>query len=268
MEKAVFFDIDGTLIDSGHGMPYMSQRTKQAIRDLQAAGHYTFIASGRPYAFLDKEILEFGFDGYILMNGATVILGDKVIYKKALPDDFVQDTCNLCEENQVEYILQGTHHVYLKNKFSGLDEFYTSFHIAKDHFIYDFDRTRTSAYKMEFLAQNEKGKALYHSLLNADMTGIQDPAHNMNFELYARAETKATGIRHTLDYLSIPIENSFAFGDGENDREMMCAVGCSFAMGNAQPSLKKFANYTVDSVRNDGVAEGISRYILNQAHIK
>ncbi len=88
----------------------------------------------------------------------------------------------------------------------------------------------------------------------------------MNFELYAKAETKATGIQHALDYLSIPVADSFAFGDGENDREMMRAVGCSFAMGNAQMSLKELANYTVDSVGNDGVAEGIGRYILNKTY--
>ena len=55
MRKAVFFDIDGTLIDCLNGMNDMSDEVKKAIRELQTQGNYAFIASGRPYAFLSKS---------------------------------------------------------------------------------------------------------------------------------------------------------------------------------------------------------------------
>lgn len=53
MKKAIFFDIDGTLIDVQKKQTKMSEPVRQAIAKLKAAGHYTFIATGRPWAYLD-----------------------------------------------------------------------------------------------------------------------------------------------------------------------------------------------------------------------
>jgi dTDP-4-amino-4,6-dideoxygalactose transaminase len=62
--KAVFFDIDGTLIEGTHpDYRYMRENVQKAIRKLQEQGHYVFIASGRSLAFLDEKIRNFGFDG-------------------------------------------------------------------------------------------------------------------------------------------------------------------------------------------------------------
>ena len=48
--KAVFFDIDGTLIEGTHpDYRYMRENVQKAIRKLQEQGHYVFIASGTFY---------------------------------------------------------------------------------------------------------------------------------------------------------------------------------------------------------------------------
>ena len=84
MRKAIFFDIDGTLLDCLNGITDITPRVKRAIRELQAKGNYVFIATGRPYAFLNEDLLNFGFDGFVLTNGAYVKVGDKCIYKEAI----------------------------------------------------------------------------------------------------------------------------------------------------------------------------------------
>ena len=83
-----------------------------------------------------------------------------------------------------------------------------------------------------------------------------------NFELYAKKNTKASGIIKALEILNIPIENSYAFGDGNNDIEMLSTVGCGIAMGNASDEVKGHAKVVTDTVQNDGVASGIEKYIL------
>ena len=65
-----------------------------------------------------------------------------------------------------------------------------------------------------------------------------------------------------LDYLSIPLENSYAFGDGQNDIEMLSTVGCGIAMGNASDEVKKFAKKITETVQNDGVALEIEKFLL------
>jgi hydroxymethylpyrimidine pyrophosphatase-like HAD family hydrolase len=62
--------------------------------------------------------------------------------------------------------------------------------------------------------------------------------------------------------MEIPVEASYAFGDGLNDLEMMDTVGTSLVMGNAGNELKAKADYVLPSVDEDGVADGIYRYIL------
>ena len=49
MRKAVFFDLDGTIIDVTHKRPLPAEAVRTAIHRLQEAGHYAFVATGRPY---------------------------------------------------------------------------------------------------------------------------------------------------------------------------------------------------------------------------
>ena len=59
MTKAIFFDIDGTLLDINGGLSSLTDRIKNDLNQLKRAGNYLFIATGRPYAFLQEEILNF-----------------------------------------------------------------------------------------------------------------------------------------------------------------------------------------------------------------
>ena len=110
MNRAAFFDIDGTLIDASRGILQMSSRVKDALHRLQESGCGIFIATGRPYAFLPQEIKSFGFDGFILMNGALVMHDDIAIFNKPIPRSIVKDTRELCEANDIEYVLEGKYH--------------------------------------------------------------------------------------------------------------------------------------------------------------
>ena len=69
MIKAIFFDIDGTLVSfKTHKIP---ESTTQALHTLKAKGIKLFIATGRPPYDLKFLIDEFGdlFTGYITFNG-------------------------------------------------------------------------------------------------------------------------------------------------------------------------------------------------------
>jgi len=91
---------------------------------------------------------------------------------------------------------------------------------------------------------------------------MEDPKLNGHFELYAKRISKATAILKTLAYLHIDRKNSYAFGDGKNDREMLTTVHHGFAMGNASAEVQASAAHVVASVYDDGVAQGIAKYIL------
>ncbi|WP_270380318.1 HAD family hydrolase [Mitsuokella multacida] len=263
-KKAVFFDIDGTLINIMKGQTQIAPAVKGAIRALRAAGHCTFIASGRPYAYLDPELVQQDlFDGYVLMNGAVVLLGDKTIYKQMLPQKTVEQIAALSEQHGVEYILEGPRNVYLKQEYKLTENFYRSIDVDVTQFVRDYDLAKVPVAKMEFASEDPGGHGLFDKLLAwPGLTGLMDPYHKKNMELYASDVTKGSGILHALAYLGIPVERSFAFGDGLNDIEMMTTVGTSLVMDNARPQLKAIADHIVPSVDEDGVAAGIEHYLL------
>jgi HAD-superfamily hydrolase, subfamily IIB len=264
MHKAIFFDIDGTLLDGSSGIFKMSADTRKHIRWLQENGDFVFLASGRPFAFLYEDLLQFGFDGFVLMNGACIKLHDTVIYRQPLPETYVREVCRICEEQQIEYILEGEEYVYLNKNFHRLDAFYRKFQMPRRYFRQEFSLPEITGAicKIEFLPLNEAQRSLCRGFVTEEIDYMEDPKLNAHFELYAKRISKATGILKTLEYLHIDQKNSYAFGDGKNDMEMLKTVRHSFAMGNAAAEVQAIASHIVASVYDDGVARGIEKYIL------
>lgn len=263
-KKAVFFDIDGTLLEVTAGHKSLTPAVRQAILELRMAGHHTFIASGRPLAYIDPELTQSSlFDGMVLMNGAAVMLDGKVIFEQPLPRERVDELIALCEREHIQYILQGVQHVYLRPEFRELADFYRSIYIDADRFVRDFDPRAVATCKLEFWTpQPEKYRLFEPYLALPELTGLRDPYHAENMEMYGTAVSKGSGILQALRYLHLPRSASYAFGDGLNDLEMMKTVGTAFAMGNGRPEVKALADYTVPGVREDGVSWGIENVIL------
>lgn len=263
MRKAVFFDIDGTLVDCTRGINDLSDKVKEAIRKLQAEGNYAFIASGRPYAFISQELLDFGFDGFILTNGAEIIMDDKVIYKSTLDKEFIKHLTEELDSRNIEYILEGERYSYIKQEHKKMRDFYKSIEISDKYFSADFDLDNLPVLKVETFCSDKSVEEACIDILN------RNPGYSYfhsvdaaTFEICHEENTKAAAILELLNHLNIPIENSFAFGDGTNDIEMLSEVGCGIAMGNASDYVKGFADKITDTIYEDGVAKGIEEYIL------
>ena len=68
MVKAIFFDIDGTLVSfQTHTVP---ESTREALRLLREKGIKVFIATGRPKTLMMDAVGDLDFDGYVTLNGA------------------------------------------------------------------------------------------------------------------------------------------------------------------------------------------------------
>lgn len=266
MSKAIFFDIDGTILDRQNGIEKITPRVASAMRKLQAAGDKIFIATGRPVSFIYKEILNFGFDGFVTSNGALVLTGDKVIFKSELNKDAVKKICATAEAENIDYILESYPNNYLPRNFTAAENFCTKIGVDYTKFIRDFDLDKISVSKIECVTErtdNEKLDEIYKKILaTPGVTGWADPFHFKSTEIYSDTVSKATGILKMLEYLKIPVENSYAFGDGYNDIEMIKTVGTGLVMGTAKDELKKFASYVVPGVHDDGVAFGIEHFVL------
>lgn len=266
MKKAVFFDIDGTILDAVGGIHHIRENVRNAIKKLQAQGDLIFIATGRPYAFLQQEVSNFGFDGFVMNNGAVALSGDKIIYQNALAKSDVQKIIDIAVSNNIEYLLESFPYSYCKKNFAAFEKFFDRIDANKQQIIHDFDIDKIDISKIECLTERtdvENVEKIYEKILAVPgFTGWADPFHFKTLEVYSDKVSKATGIMKVLEHFNIPVENSFAFGDGKNDFEMVAEVGTGFAMATGSEDFKRTAKYVVPSVHEDGVAFGIEKYIL------
>lgn len=65
--------------------------------------------------------------------------------------------------------------------------------------------------------------------------------------------SKSLAIKAVLDYFNISPENAIAFGDGDNDIDMLEYVGLGIAMGNGSTALKSAANFVTKKSTDGGV---------------
>ena len=280
MKKAVLFDIDGTLLDSEKGVSKMTSEVKDAIRELQKNDTLVFIASGRPYAFLNDDILNFGFDGYILMNGSLILLNDKLdvdnyksdtssdslhmtpFYKEPFDKKYLKSIIEKFDSLNIEYIVQDEKYSYIKSEFKHLQSLFTHVGIPKKYIKNDYNIDDINVYKIEMYCYDDEAIEFCKSLEDDNFKYTYFDGFNL-FELYSRKNTKASAILKVLEHFDIDVNNSFAFGDSHNDIEMLNTVGCGIVMDNAINEIKSHADKVTKAVNEDGVAYGIKNYILD-----
>jgi len=86
---------------------------------------------------------------------------------------------------------------------------------------------------------------------------------NEYLEFVPEGISKGAGIQFLADYLKIPMENTIAVGDAENDIPMIQTAGLGVVMCNANNDMKAYADYVTELDNNQGgVAEVIQKYML------
>ena len=81
-------------------------------------------------------------------------------------------------------------------------------------------------------------------------------------DLMSRSGGKENGIRALCAAIGITTEETIAFGDADNDLEMLQLAGIGVAMGNALPQVCACADMVTDTVENDGIAHALQKLKL------
>ena len=255
--KVFFFDIDGTPIDSMNGLRAIPGTVIAQLQRLHDAGHKLVICSGRPYAMIDADLRLPLFDAYVMCNGAHVEADGTTLHTDLMDSQLARNYVDLFEQLGMEYMLQTAHHIYLDRSYELIRHFFSEFG-QPDIFTFDFDKdevlgrtikleAHTTSSNYELVRETVAGRAGFTAHLD------NDGAHNA-FEIYSPTISKAVGIQTVLEHYGASVEESYAFGDGVNDVEMIRYAGTGVAMGNACKELKEAADEVCGSVMEDGLA--------------
>lgn len=267
MKKLIAVDIDGTLITSDM---VISERTKEVMIKAQEAGHIIVISSGRSPKGVEQYYKELELDkygGYICnYNGAmaTNVKTGKIAINHILDFEKTKDLLAFAEGLDINYIIYHNNMVYANNlKAEYLDDV-----LLKNDMLLKY--VPDLSFSLDFEVNN--------ILFMQDPVKIKEPADKIYekykddfelvyseafyFEAMPKGVSKGTTLLELADLLGIAKEDTIAFGDQENDRDMISKAGVGVAMGNAVDSVKAVADYVTLTNNEDGIADYLEKFVL------
>ncbi|WP_408869160.1 Cof-type HAD-IIB family hydrolase [Brochothrix campestris] len=255
MTKIVFFDVDGTLFDSQNKIP---QSTKNSIAALQQQGIKVAIATGRSPFNVTAISEELEVDTVICYNGQYVMHEGEVIYRNPMPLGELKQLQALTDANNHALVYAGSETLAFDevNNLDVLDAL-GSVNITYPKVIPNFTESN-DIYQMLVFADQRYDTSYNEAFANYKFVRW----HEQSMDVIPANGSKADGIQALLEKLAIPLENTYAFGDGMNDYEMLQLVGHGIAMGNGKEPLKKVADYVTDHVDEDGIMKGLRHFKL------
>ena len=264
-KKVIFLDIDGTLTVAGTNVP--PESALQAIRAAQEKGHLVFLCSGRNYDML-KPLLTYRFDGVIASSGGYICCGQQVIYDCPMSQRQQQLVLDTLEENGIFRTVECLDGSYTDDGFKEFLEEHAGENgnsellrwrrqIEEELNIRSMrEYAGQPIYKVVVMSQDMKRLESAKDKLEQEfLFCIQDADQHafVNGEVLNRQFDKGKAVVRVCEYLHIPVEDSIAFGDSMNDKEMMETAGYSICMENGSDTLKKLADEVCPSVEQDGL---------------
>lgn len=274
--KLIFIDIDGTLFD--HAKDAIPESAKNAILSVKSKGHKIFLSTGRPYADIDQEILNFPLDGMIVSCGAVVYVDNKPIYCKTYPQKELISLIQFMLDNNIGFSLDGIHKNYLTeeafNCLSSLmfknneDSELSRAMMAKNN-CFPFKEMKEAdleeVVKISIFTKNKESCEKLFQKIPESLVGFMyknNHLHLYNGEISIKGITKATGLKKIATYLNKSIEDTIAIGDSLNDLDILQEAGLSICMGNGTDECKEIADFTTKHISDDGLAYALKYFNL------
>lgn len=252
MIKAIFFDIDGTLVSfATHRIPTSAS---QALARLRRKGIKLFIATGRHRLGVDN-LGDVRFDGYIYMNGGVCRLNQETIYRNPIDRESVERLIDALPQTDIACVFSTEEAWYVNRVNSRVEEMNKMIAVEIPQIDLELLRCVPIYQITPYLPIGEEWQVLQH-MNDVKPTRWCDPI----FDINPLNGGKGNALREVAGYMGIDISQTMAFGDGGNDVEMIRTVGTGVAMGNATDELKAAADYVTTSVDDDGIARAVEYF--------
>lgn len=257
MIKALFFDIDGTLVSfNTHDIP---DSAVDAIKSAQSEGIKVFIATGRDYSAINN-VRGFVPDGYVTLNGGCCLVGDdrKVIYKKLIEKESIYSLIDFMLKKRdfpcIFVTSEGMLYNYLDDTAEKLLD-QLNFPRIMEQKPLEYIRNCEVFQLIAFFTAEEEPVFMPH-LPHA----VPERWSPVFADVVPEGSGKHIGISKILEYYGLNHDECMCFGDGGNDKSMLRYCGVGVAMGNAADDVKKSADYVTDTVDNDGVYKALKHF--------
>jgi Cof subfamily protein (haloacid dehalogenase superfamily) len=267
--RAVASDVDGTLTRPDL---QISSRTRAAIRETRSQG-ITFIpATGKgplgAQAALGPELPLAELHG-VYLNGLLVLSpGERVVFERLLDPSIGEVIVQYCKEHGLSLLGYSGSHIVCETRDSNIDGI-MDYHEPMPKEIGGLRRAFTDGYpihKLIVISSRGASSVIDHhrpkleALLGDTVAITQAMSHMLEF--LPAGGGKSEGLQHLLNSIGVDKGQVLAMGDAQNDIGMLQLAGTSVAMGQAEKSVRKYADFITVSNANDGAALALEKILL------
>ncbi len=255
----LFFDIDGTIWDFHNVIP---ESTKTALRLLRENGHKAFICSGRTKVFLrDPKLKALDFDGLLGGCGTEIEYEGEELLCKTIEPDLMMRALRIFDSYGMGVMMESRDILYMDKDKIGRDDYGKYIIKTMGDVIRPLPDSGEEADACKFTVLIEG--ADYRKVTETLQDDFEVMVHGgYVMELVPKGFSKATGIAFLCERLGVERADTFSFGDGVNDLEMLDYAGVGIAMGNAVDDAKAQADYVTDDIHEDGIYNACKKFGL------
>lgn len=262
--KIAFFDIDGTLIHVPSQLTAPTEQTVKALQAFHEQGHLLVVATAR--GALPQALEKIPFDGFIGNDGHYIVFQNETLLDDLFTQADIRQQIQVYQQYHGRYMFSGHQACWTPNFNDELIQKHQMMFAGttkKPAFLSEtFEIEDIQALACCVLFENTTELYQAYEALQDQYTIVPYDTGLIRMDVYKKGFTKGTACRYLYEKLGIEQADSYAFGDGVNDIEMLQNVGHGVAMGNAEEAVKAIAKETTLSVLDDGIAVYFQNNIL------
>ncbi|QDR79450.1 Cof-type HAD-IIB family hydrolase [Sporomusa termitida] len=273
--KLVCIDVDGTLLNSKHKI---TDRTKAILLQAHQQGVHIVISTGRMYTDAEYYSNLIGVKSPVIASNGAFIKDkdtDKVIYQDVLGESLSLELLAIFRKHRTKPYFCTPHKFYygtvmfkffyvasklLGKRSNKLDMEYI---FSWQQWQKILNKEKNNIVKCEIIYSNiEVIRELRKEIQTIQQLEIVDSSR-YNIEITRKGVSKGKAVARLAAIYGLRREEILTIGDSENDLSMIEYAGLGIAMENAADRVKRKADFITSSNDNEGVANAINRFILD-----
>jgi len=257
------FDIDGTLFDERKKTFPASAIC--ALKKLNERKISIALVTGRPPASASLiESFGVGIDAYVCCNGHMVIHQQNVLYDERFSSVLAEEVWKYCQEHDIGLMWKYPDKTIVykdDEEFQKIFAKNSKYRFNRFNIIYDRqDYHWIEAANNGVLACSIEELEEFNRVFDKRCVAIDINGKSSDLMLYGIS--KQSGFEKLLKQLNLLPEECIAFGDNNNDLEMLKYAGIGVCMGNGSAKLKEMADYVAADIADDGIYKALEHFEL------
>ncbi len=258
--KLIAFDLDGTLLKSDKTV---SEQSILEINRLKDLGTKIVICTGRPKRTAENIIKDLGLTEFAIMyNGAFIYDFQKELEINCfgMTKEIVCHTIDTVQRHFPEAMAA----IETRDGWYTDPQYYKYRKLRSELFLEPTGVGNLESFitgnviKLLFRHPNKVSSELATALSGLDVHGTW--SFDGLLEVSNKNVTKANALRWLAKNLNIKAKDIAAFGDQNNDKEMLAWAAYGVAMDNAVPEAKEVANFVTSSNDDEGISKVLKKW--------